>query len=142
MPISGFENKRKKIIFPLTTVSKWCILESMKVSNYEIFEIHADFCKTLANPKRLMIIRALKSKERTVGDFVKLLDVPIANISQHLKALRDRDIVTTRKEGQKVFYSLTDPRLVDACDMIRQIIVDLNKRKGRAVNMDYDALDF
>ncbi len=113
----------------------------MKVSNYKIFDIHADFCKTLANPKRLIIIRALKDKERTVGDFVKLLDTPISNVSQHLKALRDRDIVTTRKEGQKVFYSLTDPRLVEACDLIRQIIVSLNKRKGIAINMDYEPLE-
>ena len=90
----------------------------MKVRNREIFDIHADFCKTLASPKRLLIIRALKAKERTVTDFANILDIPIANVSQHLKALRDRDIVTTRKEGQKVFYSLTDPRLVDTVPVI------------------------
>lgn len=110
----------------------------MKVSNYEIFEIHAEFCKTLANPKRLIIIRALENTERTVGEFSEILNLPIANISQHLKALRDHDIVTTRKEGQKVYYSLTDPRLVDACDLIRQIIVDLNKRKGKIINVNYE----
>ncbi|MCP5104317.1 MAG: winged helix-turn-helix transcriptional regulator [bacterium] len=113
----------------------------MQVSSYELFEVQAEFCKTIANPKRLIIIRALKVKERTVGFFTKLLDTPIANVSQHLKALRDHDIVTTRKEGQKVFYSLTEPKLVDACDMIRGIIVDLNQRKGTAMNMDDDALD-
>lgn len=110
----------------------------MKVSNYEIFEIHAEFCKTLANPKRLIIIRSLENTERTVGEFSEILNLPIANISQHLKALRDHDIVTTRKEGQKVYYSLTDPRLVDACDLIRQIIVDLNKRKGKIINVNYE----
>jgi ArsR family transcriptional regulator len=110
----------------------------MKVSKYEIFDIHAEFCKTLANPKRLLIIRALRDGEKTVGDFSKLLDLPIANVSQHLKALRDHDIVTARKEGQKVYYSLTDKRLVDATDMIRQIIVDLNKRRGKVVNVNYD----
>lgn len=110
----------------------------MKVSNYEIFDIHSEFCKTMANPKRLIIIRALKNKERTVGEFSELLDLPIANISQHLKALRDHDIVTARKEGQKVYYSLTDPRLVDACDLIRQIIVDLNKRKGKLIEVNYE----
>jgi ArsR family transcriptional regulator len=113
----------------------------MKVNNYDIFEVHAEFCKTMANAKRLIIIRALKNKERTVGEFSELLGLPIANISQHLKALRDHDIVSTRKEGQKVFYSLTDTRLVDACDLIRKIIVDLNRRKGNAINLDYNALD-
>ena len=110
----------------------------MKVSKYEIFDIHAEFCKTLANPKRLLIIRALRDGEKTVGDFSKLLELPIANVSQHLKALRDHDIVTARKEGQKVYYSLTDPRLVDACDTIRRIIADLNKRKGKIVDVDVD----
>lgn len=113
----------------------------MKLSNRDIFDVHAEFCKTLANPKRLIIVRALRTKERTVSDFAKLLNLPIANVSQHLKALRDRDIVVTRKEGQKVYYSLADPRLVDACDMIRKIIVDLNKRRGKMINVDDFALD-
>ncbi|NIM11204.1 MAG: metalloregulator ArsR/SmtB family transcription factor [Candidatus Aminicenantes bacterium] len=110
----------------------------MKVSNYEIFDIHAEFCKTLANPKRLLIVQVLKDGEKTVGDFSNLLELPIANVSQHLKALRDHDIVTARKEGQKVYYSLTDPRLVDACDLIRTIIADLNRRKGKIVDVDID----
>ena len=110
----------------------------MKSSKYEIFDIHAEFCKTLANPKRLLIIRALKDGEKTVGDFSKLLELPIANVSQHLKALRDHDIVAARKEGHNVYYSLTDPRLVDACDMIRKIIAELNRRKGKIVNVDVD----
>jgi DNA-binding transcriptional ArsR family regulator len=110
----------------------------MKVSKYEIFYFHAEFCKTLANPKRLLIIRALSDGEKTVGDFSRLLELPIANVSQHLKALRDHDIVVARKEGQKVYYSLTDPRLVDACDLIRNIIADLNRRKGKIVDVDVD----
>jgi ArsR family transcriptional regulator len=110
----------------------------MKLSKYEIFDIHAEFCKTLANPKRLLIVQVLKGGEKTVGDFSNLLELPIANISQHLKALRDHDIVTARKEGQKVYYSLTDPRLVSACDLIRAIIVDLNRRKGKIVDVDID----
>lgn len=125
----------------MTFISHWCIYESMKVRNLEIFDIHAEFCKTLANPKRLLIVRSLKIKERTVTDFANLLDLPIANVSQHLKALRDRDIVTTRKDGQKVFYSLTEPRLVDACDLIRKIIVDINKRKGKVIDANSDFLD-
>lgn len=110
----------------------------MKVSKYEIFDIHAEFCKTLANPKRLLIIKALKEGEKTVSDFSRLLELPIANVSQHLKALRDHDIVTARKEGHKVYYTLTDPRLVEACDLIRKIIADLNRRKGKIVDVDID----
>lgn len=108
----------------------------MKISNFEIFEIHAEFCKALANPKRLIIIRALKNKSRTVSELAAILDLPLANVSQHLKALRDHDIVTHVKEGQKSHYSLTDMRLVEACDTIREIIVDLNKRRGKMIDFN------
>jgi ArsR family transcriptional regulator len=113
----------------------------MKLKKYEIFEIHANFCRTLANPKRLMIIKSLKKKERPVGEFSRLLQLPISNISQHLKALRDQDIVTSRKVGQSVFYKLRDQRLVDACDLIRKIIVDLYKEKGKIIRLDYDEIE-
>jgi DNA-binding transcriptional ArsR family regulator len=64
----------------------------MKVRSYEIFELHAGFCKTMAHPKRLSIVTLLREKELTVGEFTEILDMPIANVSQHLKALRDQDI--------------------------------------------------
>ena len=46
----------------MTFLARYSILESMKLSKYELFEIHADFCKTIANPKRLLIVNALKDK--------------------------------------------------------------------------------
>jgi ArsR family transcriptional regulator len=107
----------------------------MKVRNYEIFELHAEFCKTMAHPKRLIIVTALEDREMTVGEFTELLDMPIANVSQHLKALRDHDIVTTRKDGQKVYYSLTDKRLIEACNLIREIIASLYKRKDKMMDL-------
>jgi len=63
------------------------------------------------------------------------LALPIANVSQHLKVLRDQDIVTARKDGHKVYYALSDERLIDACNLIRKIIVDLHKRKGKMMNL-------
>ena len=104
--------------------------------NYEIFEIYAELCKAIAHPKRLIIIRALGNKDMTVSEFADLLDLPVANVSQHLKALRDQDIVSTRKEGQKVYYSLAVPKLLQACDIIREIIVDLNKKKGKIIKLN------
>ncbi len=106
----------------------------MKILNNEIFKIHAGFCKTLANSSRLIMITALEKTEMTVGELAELLDLPIANVSQHLKLLRDKDIVSFRKEGQKIYYSLSDPRLVEACDKIRNIIIDLYKKRGKIIS--------
>lgn len=109
----------------------------MKDKDYGFYELNADFLKSLANSKRLMMIAALRERERTVSEFSEILDLPIANVSQHLKALRDQDIVNFRKEGQKVYYDLKDKRLLDACNLIKSIIIGLYRQKGKLVKKEY-----
>ncbi len=99
--------------------------------NREVFELHADFCKTIAHPTRLMIVSLLGDEELTVGQLVEAIGVPLANISQHLRILRDRHIVVPRHEGRRVFYRLRDPRLVQACELIRTILLDGLSERGR-----------
>ena len=103
----------------------------MKIRDSEPFRIHAEFCKTLANPKRLMIIALLEKRELNVGEIVEVLETSPANISQHLRLLREKNIVKTRKEGQMVYYRLVNPNLVDACNMIRAILFSDLKKRGR-----------
>jgi len=102
----------------------------MKVTNPEIFRLHADFCKVLANPKRLMIIALLSKREMSVGELASATDVPLTTISQHLRMLRERGVVKTRKEGQTVFCEITDPRIMDACVRIRTILLDNMRLRG------------
>ena len=96
----------------------------------EIFNLHADFCKVIAHPTRLMIIATLGDGELTVGQIVEAIGVPLANISQHLRILRDRNLVHARKEGRSVFYRLQDSRLVGVCQMIRSILLDGLQKRG------------
>ncbi len=110
----------------------------MKVKNNEIFEIHADFCKTLANPKRLIIINALEKREMSVGELSNLLDTSLATTSQHLKTLRDKEIVKVRKEAQKVYYYLNEKEIVTVCNNIREIIIKINKNKTNMIKKDID----
>jgi ArsR family transcriptional regulator len=102
----------------------------MKIRNEEIFNLHADFCKMLANPKRLMILALLSRKEMSVGELAESMDTAMATVSQHLTALRGKHIVEARKEGQTVYYHSTDPRLIEACTAIRTILLDGMKRRG------------
>lgn len=102
----------------------------MKIRNPELFRLHADFCKMLANPKRLMILALLSKKEMSVGEIADSIDTALATVSQHLTALRNKHIVVARKEGQSVYYSVTDPRLMDACILIRSVLLDGMKRRG------------
>jgi ArsR family transcriptional regulator len=102
----------------------------MKKKDIEIFELHADFCKTIASSKRLMIIDLLARQEMSVSEIVKALDVRLSNVSQHLRVLRSRNIVKSRKEGQTVYYSLTNPRMPKICNEIRSILLDGMEKRG------------
>ncbi len=91
--------------------------------NAEIFALHAEFCKVIANPMRLMLIWRLRNGELTVGELVKGSGASLANVSQHLRILRNHDIVRTRKEGRSIHYRLRDVRLVEVCELTRAILL-------------------
>lgn len=90
--------------------------------NTEFAELHAQVCKGLADPKRLLILNALRDGERSVGDLQAELDLPQANVSQHLAVLRDRRLVEARRDGQRVFYSVSSPKIIQAMDLLREVM--------------------
>jgi ArsR family transcriptional regulator len=89
---------------------------------HELNLLHASVCKGLADPKRLLIINALRDGEMSVGEICEELELPQANVSQHLAIMRDRGLVNARKDGQFVFYSLTTMKIVEAVDLLRQVM--------------------
>ena len=93
-------------------------------SQMEVFRLQAEICKTLADVKRLMIIHELRNGEKSVGQLVSELGVPQANVSQHLAILRERGIVSTRREGTSIYYSLANPKIGQACDMVQEVLAD------------------
>jgi ArsR family transcriptional regulator len=94
----------------------------MKESQAQLFRLQAEICKTLAEPKRLMILHELRDGEMSVGQLVSALGVPQANMSQHLAIMRERGIVTTRREGTTIYYSLASPKIGEACDLVQQVL--------------------
>ena len=83
----------------------------MKFRSYEIFEMQAELIKMLAHPKRLMLLELLSRGEWSVGDMAEAMETPPATVSQHLRLLRDRQLVQTRRDGQTIYYSLVDRRI-------------------------------
>jgi DNA-binding transcriptional ArsR family regulator len=69
-------------------------------------EAAAGLLKSLANPSRLMVLCALVSREHTVGELEELTGLSQSAISQHMARLREAEIVSTRREAQRIFYSL------------------------------------
>lgn len=91
----------------------------------KLFELQAELCKTLANPKRLEILEILKEhSEISVNELAELLEIPKANTSQHLAVLRQAGVVATRKDGINVYYSLRSTKISEACSLTRQILLE------------------
>ena len=102
----------------------------MKVRNFEIFQIHAEYCRALASPKRLAIMACLDRREMSVGELAECLETPLSTISQHLTVMKNKHLVVSRHEGTKVFYRPSDKRIVEACALIRTVLIDNMKARG------------
>ena len=92
--------------------------------NLELYTLKAELCKTFADPRRQMLIDALRKGETTVGDLARALEIPQAVVSRHLGILRERGVASARRDGTNVYYSLSDPKISEACDMMHQILLD------------------
>jgi ArsR family transcriptional regulator len=90
----------------------------------EIVVLHAEICKTLANPKRLEILNALQDGEVSVADLVRKLRLPKGNVSQHLAVLRTRGVVSARREGLNVYYRVANPKIIRACNLMREVLTE------------------
>lgn len=94
----------------------------MQADDAQFFRLQSEICKTLADPKRLMILHELRGGEMSVGQIVSRLGLPQANVSQHLAIMRERGIVTTRREGTSIYYSMASRKIGEACDLVRQVL--------------------
>lgn len=96
------------------------------MGNYEKkhYEMHADFCKFMGSAKRIEILFLLGDGELCVEDMANRMNVPIANVSQHLAIMRDRGVVASRRAGTKVFYHLANPKTLQACILMREAMLE------------------
>ncbi len=91
--------------------------------NLELYKLKAELCKTFSDPKRLMIIAELRSGEKAVGELAQTLGISQAVVSRQLAILRGKGVVTPRREGTTVYYSLTDLKIGDACDIVHDVLL-------------------
>ena len=94
------------------------------MADSQLYELHASICQTLANPKRLEVIDRLRDGEQSVSDLAEAMKIGQANLSQHLAVMRQKEIVATRREGLNVYYRLSNPKIIKACDLMRQVLLE------------------
>jgi len=89
----------------------------------EIDSIQTTLLRALASPHRLRIIHLLGAGSREVHELASELGLAQAAVSQHLAAMRSVGLVESERDGRTVHYRLSDPQIVVACGLMRDVIV-------------------
>ena len=100
----------------------------------EIHQLHAGICSALADPWRILLLYALSERPYTVKDLAILLSLSQPGTSRHLKILRERGLVHAVRQGASVEYSLDDPRLIQALDLLRNVLRGSLTRRADLAN--------
>jgi len=109
----------------------------------ELYDIHAKTCKAMANKTRIKILDNLKRGEMRVDELAEALDTTAPNVSQHLSLLKEVGVVCKRQEKRYAFYSICDRRIVEACDLVKEVMLDrLQKREESLGRFSRYAEDF
>ncbi len=98
----------------------------------ELYRLHAEMCKVFSNPTRLEILNLLKNEELSVTELMEKTKLSQSNVSQHLSIMRFKGIVTPARNGKNIFYGLTNPKIIEAFDIIKEILAE-KLRNDRAV---------
>ena len=97
-------------------------------------QLEADFCFSLSDPTRILILYALSETPLNVTELTNELGVTQPTTSRHLKVLRDRGLVTTKRQGTTITYHLSDKRLVQALDLLRSVMRDRLTQRVNLIN--------
>ena len=87
-----------------------------------IHELQAEICRTLSHPVRIAILHLLAGEAREVGRLAAELGISQPNASQHLSVMRGAGLVESERDGRGAVYRLTDPAVIDACDLMAQVM--------------------
>ncbi len=100
----------------------------------ELYELHADTCKAMANKTRIKVLDRLKNNEMRVDELADALDTSAPNISQHLSLLKEAGVVCSRREKRYVYYSICDKRIIEACDLVKEVMLDQLKEEEENIS--------
>ena len=101
----------------------------------ELNLLHANICQALGDPKRILILYALHKQARHVTALADDLGLPQPTVSRHLRVLRQRALVSKERVGTAVVYRLTDARMIDVLNEMRQVMRDALARQSEVLNL-------
>ncbi len=87
-----------------------------------LYELKAEFFKTLAHPGRIRALELLSTGEMSVGELQSQIGLEPSHLSQQLAVLRRAGLVVTRRQGTSVYYSLSSPELAELLAVARRFL--------------------
>ena len=99
-----------------------------------VFEMHADICKIFSHAKRLEIINALKERERSASELIEEIGLSKANLSQHMNVLKSKGVIVSRKDGVNIFYRIANPKIIQACNLMKEVLQEQIEEKRKLVS--------
>ncbi len=106
-----------------------------------IYEVKAEFFKTLGHPARIRILEVLRDGERPVNELIPEVGIGPSHLSQQLAVLRRANLVRSRKEGSSVLYSVTEPRLFQLLE-VAKVILTSSLTETRELLEALEGMDF
>jgi ArsR family transcriptional regulator, virulence genes transcriptional regulator len=100
-----------------------------------IFDLQAKLCQTLGQSVRLKIINLLKNGPQCVTSIAENIGSPQPTVSRHLTVLRSAGILTRQRKGAEVFYEITSPKIVEVCDMMREVLAEQESHHLEIINI-------
>ena len=109
-------------------------MKTQLMTDKSIFEMQAEICKTLTNPKRIEILNTLKDEEKTVTELIEVLGASKANVSQHLAVMRHKGILATRRKGVNIYYRVSNPKVIAACTLMKEVLFEQHAARKKTIS--------
>lgn len=106
-----------------------------------IYEVKAEFFKTLGHPARIRVLEVLSDGPLSVSELQPQVGIESSHLSQQLAVLRRADIVQARREGSSMIYSVVDPRVLELLQLAKSIITSNLSTAGDLL-ADLNTIDF
>ncbi len=104
--VTSWAPRRRRVAADHVRCGTWAVTTPLH-------QMKAEFFKTLGHPLRIRVLELLSAGEQSVGELLRTTEIEASNLSQQLAVLRRAGLVTTRKEGSTVYYSLVSTQIAD-----------------------------
>ena len=106
-----------------------------------IYQVKADFFKTLAHPARIRVLEILRDGEHSVSQLIPEVGIESSHLSQQLAVLRRANIISARKVGAAVHYSVADDRIFQLLEVAKSIITTSLEESTQLI-AELNSIDF